>query len=99
MCNAVMHYFYLPVIVGSLTGSQITQNQVSVNTALFILNKTLKMVTFQPLINSICIALLSKDGPARIVHPKMIQKDFNLSNDAPPTFTPEWRYRIPSQYK
>ena len=69
LCNALMHYFYIPVIVGSLTGNnrQERSNQISVNTALFILNRTFSLVEFQPFINSICIALLAKEGSARLI--------------------------------
>jgi hypothetical protein len=47
LCNALLHYFYLPIVVGSLNGN-VSGNcpEISINTALFILNKTFKMVKF-----------------------------------------------------
>ena len=72
LCNALLHYFYIPVIVGSLTGKSSSDKsyQISVNTALFVLNKTFGIIEFQPFINAICIALLAKEGPSRIICPK-----------------------------
>jgi hypothetical protein len=69
MCNAMLHYFYFPVIVGSLSNSasNSTEHQVSMNTALFVLNKSFKMIKFQPLLNSVCIALMSNRVPDRFV--------------------------------
>lgn len=64
LCNSLMHYFYIPIIIGSLTS---TIPEISVNTALFMLNKTFRMVTFEPFINAITIGLLSKEGPPRII--------------------------------
>ena len=70
-----MHYFYLPVIKGALTSNAIEpderrlapQYQISPNTALFVLAKTLDMIKFEPFLNCLAIALLGNEGPARIV--------------------------------
>ena len=94
LCNSLLHYFYLPVIVGSLAGGE-KEYQVSVNTALFVLNKTMQMIKFEPLINTICIALLAKEGPVRILDPVLRVNNFDLLA-APCTFTPRWRYKLPS---
>lgn len=74
LCNALMHYFYLPVIVQSVCENknqfEFTCNKrykVSVNTALFVLNRTFKGISFHPLNNSICIALLAQQGPSCLI--------------------------------
>lgn len=46
LCNALLHYFYLPVVVGSLNGGVSGCPEISINTALFILNKTFTMIKF-----------------------------------------------------
>ena len=75
-CNALLHYFYLPVVCGALTrydSEQVyisEQYQISANTALFVLNKTIEMVHFHPLINSIFMALFVGQGPQRIINQK-----------------------------
>lgn len=75
-CNALMHYFYLPVIKGALTSHALGYNeeqqlapqyQISPNTALFVLAKTIDMIKFEPFQNCLAIALLGNEGPARIV--------------------------------
>jgi hypothetical protein len=99
MCNALMHYFYSPIIIGTLTS---TLPEIAPSTALFILNKTFSMIKFQPLINSITIALLSKEGPPRIVAPDFsIQVDKLFINllESPKSFSHTWKYTLPSQYK
>jgi hypothetical protein len=65
-----MHYFYTPIIIGSLTS---TLPEISISTALFILNKTFTMVEFQPFINAITIGLLAREGP-----PRIIAQDFSI---------------------
>lgn len=73
-CNALLHYFYLPVVCGALTrydSEQVyinEQYQISANTALFVLNKTVEMINFHPLINSIFMALFVGQGPQRIIN-------------------------------
>ena len=99
MCNALMHYFYTPIIIGSLTS---TLPEISISTALFILNKTFTMVQFQPFINTITIGLLAREGP-----PRIISQDFSIQSDqiyinlleSPKSFSPTWKYTLPSQYK
>lgn len=100
LCNALLSYFFLPVVVQSLAGTkqsfEHTCNQiykVSVNTALFMLDRTCKNITFQPLINSICIALLSQTGPKCLVQPQFeIQNPFFGQPEGFFTFQPHCQW-------
>ena len=72
MANALLHYFYLPTIVGSINGKASGDDgvQVSLNTALYILNKTVEMIECKPFINALMIALFAREGPSRLVSPR-----------------------------
>lgn len=82
LCNALLHYFYLPVVLGSLSGqaeeTQIHPKhktkpspqediQISLNSALFVLNKTFEIIKFPPFLNALTIALFCKSGPENLV--------------------------------
>lgn len=89
--NALLHYVYLPVVLGSL----VSENKpiISISTAHFILIQTFSHVKHQPIVNAIVGALLLERVPKCMV--KAIEK----YPEAPMGYSYKWKIRMPVHYQ
>jgi hypothetical protein len=92
LCNALLYYCYLPIVVGSLVC--VTQKpMISISTSLFILIHTFKSIQYQPLINTIVASLLLDKLPAPIKHAIEVYPEKQPTN-----FRYKWMLRLPVHY-
>jgi hypothetical protein len=62
MSDALLHYVYFPQVVGSILNTN-SPPLVSISTALYIILQTQRQFKYNPLINSISIALMHQSIP------------------------------------
>ncbi|TNV84769.1 hypothetical protein FGO68_gene16079 [Halteria grandinella] len=91
LSNALLHYCYLPVVLGSLASEQ--KPLISISTAEFILIRTLHHIKYQPFVNTIVGALLLDKIPANIMRGIEVYPECQMEG-----YSYKWRHVMGVQY-
>lgn len=91
LANALLHYAYLPIIVQSLCVLN-NKPQLSLNTCLYVLIQTFRIIKNKEFINTLFASLFFSHIPS-----KLFERMQSIP-DSPATYSKDYHYRHLSQY-
>lgn len=87
LANSLLHFCYLPVVLGSIASEQ--KPIISISTAEFLLIRTLHHIKYQPFVNVLVGALLLDKVPRNIMRGIEVYPECQLS-----TYSYKWKQRL-----
>jgi hypothetical protein len=95
LTNALLYYCYLPIVLPTLVGCDKAKNNIGIQTSLYVLTMTMRLVKSQQLHNAFALVLLNNKIPVafeRLLTMRGAPKDPVVS------YRFKWSYRLPVHY-